>query len=134
MSDQATRQANYPRLMRTDELVVVMHRNETDAYVVLQAYEEPVEVGFEVYNVIDSRDGALTGPGLDETPVATATQTLVPGGVVRFSLRDAALAPATQFNKITTVKPVRGDVQVTVVSPTPFTSYLRQPARTPIDT
>jgi len=134
MSDDALRQSDYPFLNSNDTLVIVMQWNEALAYIQLDGAERGAEVEFQAFNVIDSRDGTLVGPGLNEPPIATVRVTIAPLGAKRFILRDAALAPATQFNKVTTMRVVSGCVRATILSPTQFQDYLRQPASTPIET
>ena len=137
MSDEAARQSSYPLLNQVDELVIELRHQDPDAFLHIEAHQQPVEILLSAFNVIDSRDGTLTGPGLDETPIATTTLTLPAYGVAKFDLRGGGghpLAPATQFNKVTTLQVVSGEINATIVCPTDFRDYIRQPASTPIET
>lgn len=137
MSDEAARQSSHPFLVRTDELVIELRHHDPDAYLHIEAHGQPVELLLQAFNVIDTRDGELTGPGLDEMPIGTTTLALPAYGVSKFDLRGGGahpLAPATQFNKVTTLQVVSGEINATIVCPTDFRDYIRQPASTPIET
>ena len=132
MTDEYTSQSTYPKLNKKDQLVIVMDHHEPDAFIQVWADRDPVELELKAFNVIDSRDGDLAGPGLDETPIDSDTLTINPGGTVKRDLRP--LGTATQFNKVTLIDIVSGEARLTIASPTRFNDYIRQPARTSIET
>lgn len=138
MSDDMVRRSQHSQLNSTDVLVIRMHHSEDLAFVHLQALDgRSAEVTFSAFNEIDALTDDLdtigrVPPGIDEAPIALATVNLVASGQVKFKLRDAALAPANQFNRVTVMHVVSGRVSASIAAPTPYDDYLRYPASTPI--